>query len=170
MKTRIFYSLFVLLSLGNPILTESKKILNTKVVTQEESGLESQEKTVWVLNEFKTIRVLYKPEGKKSQFAKLVLETSGAYIPKLAEYLQAAPIAKVLTIRDLTDKTSARNEGSTVYLPFAFPDPELPILHHCSIMKLVIGGLDKNQDGFRKELVVFCRSPWKKLGFISSEN
>lgn len=127
MKTRIFYSLFVLLSLGNPILTESKKILNTKVVTQEESGLESQEKTVWVLNEFKTIRVLYKPEGKKSQFAKLVLETSGAYIPKLAEYLQAAPIAKVLTIRDLTDKTSARNEGSTVYLPFAFPDPELPI-------------------------------------------
>ncbi|MBL0956389.1 MAG: hypothetical protein IBJ01_16645 [Leptospira sp.] len=123
---RLTWFLLILLLLSHAD-TMPKSSGNLYTEKEDDLGLESQEKTIQVLGESKTIRVLYKPEGKKSQFATLILETSAAYIPKLAEYLQAAPRAKVLTIKDIKDSSTARNEGSIAYVPFAFPDPELPI-------------------------------------------
>ncbi|EOQ88630.1 hypothetical protein LEP1GSC202_2815 [Leptospira yanagawae serovar Saopaulo str. Sao Paulo = ATCC 700523] len=127
MKLRFILCLILTFCLGSLSQTIPKSNLLDTSESLNEKGLESQEKTIQVLGESKTIRVLYKPEGIKSQFAKLVLETSAAYIPKVAEYLNVAPKGKVLTIKDLTDGTTARNEGAIIYLPFAFPDPELPI-------------------------------------------
>ncbi|MCW7506722.1 hypothetical protein ND816_02690 [Leptospira levettii] len=127
MKTKRLTWILVMLLLFSLRDTIPQPINHVSPGKEDELGLESQEKTVQVLGETKTIRVLYKPKGKKNHFAALVLETSAAYIPKLAEYLHAAPKANVLTIKDITDNSIARNEGSIAYVPFAFPDPELPI-------------------------------------------
>ncbi|XDD42204.1 FAD-binding oxidoreductase [Leptospira sp. WS60.C2] len=128
MKQGLSSFLFLLFFFGTIAQTVPKTSYHVTESVKDEKGLESQEKTIQVLGESKIIRVLYQPEGQKSQFAKLILETSANYIPKLAEYLQAAPKAKILTIKDITDGSIARNEGSIAYVPFAFPDPELPIL------------------------------------------
>lgn len=128
MKQGLSSFLFLLFFFGTIAQTVPKTSYHVTESVKDEKGLESQEKTIQVLGESKIIRVLYQPEGQKSQFAKLILETSANYIPKLAEYLQAAPKAKILTIEDITDGSIARNEGSIAYVPFAFPDPELPIL------------------------------------------
>lgn len=127
MKLRAIHCLILTFSFGFLTQTIPKSSLLDPSESLVENGLESQETTIQVLGESKTVRVLYKPEGKKSQFAKLILETASSYIPKLAEYLEAAPRAKVLTIKDITDGSIARNEGSIAYVPFAYPDPELPI-------------------------------------------
>lgn len=106
---------------------ESRALVGNKTLEQIANGLESQSLQVQLLGQTKTIRVLYKPEGKKREYAKLILDTATGYIPRVAEYLGAAPITNLLTITDITDGSTARNEGVTVYIPFAYPDPELPI-------------------------------------------
>ncbi|TGL75952.1 hypothetical protein [Leptospira jelokensis] len=127
MKRSPFLCLFLTISLASLSETIPKSNLSDPSELLAEKGFESQEKTIQVLGASKTIRVVYKPEGNKRQFAKLVLETAATYITKVAEYLNVVPNANVFTIKDITDGTTARNEGSVIYLPFAYPDPNLPI-------------------------------------------
>ncbi len=122
-----FLSLLIFAFLIFPLFSPTKVKTNLFASPNLEDGYEFQEVKVKVLGVSKTIRVIYKPDGKKKEFAKHVLETSAAYIPKVAEYLSVAPKSNILTIYDLTDGSTARNEGSRILIPFAYPDPQLPI-------------------------------------------
>ncbi|WP_108976261.1 hypothetical protein [Leptospira ryugenii] len=125
---RITTVLFVWMALVSFQDTESK----TNIA--HEDGWESQERQIQVLGKEKTIRILYKPDAKKRSFAKEMLDRACAYIPRVAEYLNSAPSADTLTIKDIIDGSIARNEGSIIYVPLAYPDPELltppPLLYH----------------------------------------
>lgn len=85
-----------------------------------------------VLGEPKTVEVIFTPDVE--EFAPIILQNSIRIIPVAARFLGIAPKKDIYTITHLTDKSTARNEGNTVLIPFNYPDPKkalpIPLLYH----------------------------------------
>jgi len=80
---------------------------------------------VAVLGETKIVEVIFTPNVES--FAPQILENAIRIIPAVANYLQIAPKHERYTITHLIDKSTARNEGNTVLVPFNYPDPNKPL-------------------------------------------
>lgn len=85
-----------------------------------------------VFGEPKTVEVIFTPDVE--EFAPIILQNSIRLIPVIARFLGIAPKQGVYTITHLSDKSTARNEGNTVLIPFNYPDPKkalpIPLLYH----------------------------------------
>ncbi len=78
-----------------------------------------------VLGKPKIVEVIYTADVEP--FAESILQNSIRIIPVIASYLQIAPNREKYTITHLADKSTARNEGHTVLVPFNYPDPQKPL-------------------------------------------
>ncbi len=87
---------------------------------------------IQVLGDTRTVEVICTPDVQ--DFAPSILNNARRLIPAISNYLNTAPKTRTFTITHLTDKSTARNEGHTVLVPFNYPDPKkalpIPLLYH----------------------------------------
>lgn len=87
-----------------------------------------------VLGEKREIQVFFLKNSGKDVFAKAVLKEAAKYIPAVSNFFGRAPKSSVFTITDLTDGSTARNNGDTILVPLNYPDKDkplrIPLLYH----------------------------------------